>query len=390
MKARFASMLTLAAVLAMGQRARGALLDTPPKRVVFKLDAPEVRRLPLLEAFYEADRDPSSSLRRYLGGPYGRWKQSPWITLPWLDAALDHAAKPIDPLRFSADADDHLFGFEADDEPALRFVAAPASTWPSHLDPSFIAPVLGSTGPSLKGNGFDVLWSLPPRKPVRDWRCRRWPVRLARINGETDMVALVKCDGTIASEALDRVSWMTRVPEAPRSGELLPDEPDPRAASRGEWVTGVRLVHPRLVWALQKIADAFPWKAIYIYSGYRPEHDKKPKPGSHHSMHSEARAVDIAVLGVPQASVFQACRALTDVGCGFYPNSKFVHVDVRRSGSGHPFWIDISGPGEPAHYVDSWPGVIESGGLVWDPDQKAKERSNVPGSDPSCTRRTGP
>ncbi|KYF78769.1 hypothetical protein BE17_15175 [Sorangium cellulosum] len=73
--------------------------------------------------------------------------------------------------------------------------------------------------------------------------------------------------------------------------------------------------------------------------------------------------MDILVMGVPNAALFQFCRTLDDVGCGFYPNSKFVHVDVRRPGAGRVFWIDISGPGEPSEYVDSWPGVVESGGL---------------------------
>ena len=69
-------------------------------------------------------------------------------------------------------------------------------------------------------------------------------------------------------------------------------------------------------------------------------------------------------MGVPNAALFRFCRTLDDVGCGFYPNSKFVHVDVRRPGAGRVFWIDISGPGEPSEYVDSWPGVVESGDLA--------------------------
>ena len=67
----------------------------------------------------------------------------------------------------------------------------------------------------------------------------------------------------------------------------------------------------------------------------------------------------------PNGELFKLCRKLIDVGCGYYPNSKFVHMDVRP-GTGHPFWIDASGPGEPSKYVDSWPGIIERGGLAWD------------------------
>jgi hypothetical protein len=97
-------------------------------------------------------------------------------------------------------------------------------------------------------------------------------------------------------------------------------------------------------------------------------------------------------MGVPTAALFQVCQKLADVGCGYYPNNKFVHVDVRRPGSGHPFWIDVSGPGEPSRYVDSWPGVIEGGGLVWDPVGRvaAKAEANAPGADASCTTRGTP
>ena len=74
--------------------------------------------------------------------------------------------------------------------------------------------------------------------------------------------------------------------------------------------------------------------------------------------------MDILVVGVPNSMLFQVCRTLADVGCGFYPNSKFVHVDVRRPGAGRAFWIDISRPGEPSDYVDSWPGVVERDATV--------------------------
>jgi hypothetical protein len=199
----------------------------------------------------------------------------------------------------------------------------------------------------------------------------------------------MRCDGTVAPEAYDRLTLMVRETSAPRPGELLPDEPDPEVVARGEWTAGVRLVHPRLLWVIQRVADAFPWRTIYVFSGYR--HDPSgalPKPGTHHSMHSEARAMDINVMGIPNAVLFQLCHKLPDVGCGYYPNNKFVHVDVRRAGSGHPFWIDVSGPGEPSRYVDAWPGVIESGGLVWDGGAAGSgRRPGEPRGEGSCTDR---
>ena len=74
------------------------------------------------------------------------------------------------------------------------------------------------------------------------------------------------------------------------------------------------------------------------------------------------------VQGVPNEEILKACRKLADVGCGYYPNSKFVHVDVRPARTGKAFWIDASAPGEPSRYVDSWPGVVDSGAMSWVPE----------------------
>lgn len=91
--------------------------------------------------------------------------------------------------------------------------------------------------------------------------------------------------------------------------------------------------------------------------------------------------MDISLTGVSNVTLLEVCRKLEDVGCGFYPNSKFVHIDVRRPGMGHAFWIDASGPGEPSRYVDSWPGVVQSGGMAWDgramAEQDLAEESGV-------------
>jgi hypothetical protein len=55
------------------------------------------------------------------------------------------------------------------------------------------------------------------------------------------------------------------------------------------------------------------------------------------------------------------------VGCGYYPNGAFVHFDVRPWGSARVRWVDDARPGEPSHYVDGWPGVVEPGS-TWLPD----------------------
>jgi Peptidase M15 len=367
------------------------LIDEAPKLYTFRLDGGDPlafggARLPLLDAFRDAAVDPSGGQRRYFSGPWGRWRAQPWWPLSWVSSSSD-AGGPTPPDHGAAVA---LGGGEGVDPPEPGAMLS-FSRW---LDPSFNTPVIKTPAAIFASDGFDALWSLPPSKPVPNWRCRRRPVRMARFGGESDAFLLVRCDGSVAAQAFDRLTLMARETSAPRPGELLPDEPDPEAIPRGEWTPGVRLVHPRLLWAIQRVADAFPWRTIYVFSGYR--HDPsgaRPKPGTHHSMHSEARALDVYVMGVPNASLFQLCHQLDDVGCGYYPNNKFVHIDVRSPGSGHPFWIDVSAPGEPSVYVDAWPGVIESGGLVWDAaatQRGGRQGEQKTGAEASCTTRLRP
>ncbi len=86
---------------------------------------------------------------------------------------------------------------------------------------------------------------------------------------------------------------------------------------------------------------------FFVVSGYRP--------GSRGSLHAAAKAFDVRVEGVSNEALVAYCKQLEDTGCGYYPNSSFVHVDVRQKGAGHVSWIDISGPGENANYVTAWP-----------------------------------
>ena len=381
-------------------------LDLPPKSYTFKLAETDAQQLSLLRGYLDASVERPGPYSRYVGGAYGRWYREPLFSLAWngtqiapeplsgegaaseivpsanagVPALIAEGATSVPPEaageedppaarasrrslpRVAIGRDPAaVFGFEAAAGDALR-VRLSSDDWITRL---FVAsePPFWTTGPSLAGNGFDALWGVPA-KPVVDWRCRRRPVTFVRLGGHSDRFALVQCGGAVEPGAVDRLSIVARPPNAPDPGEL-PDEPDPEAWEKGgEWIPQVKLVHPRLVWLLQKIADAFPHRAISIYSGYRPHRDK-PGGGGHHSLHGDGRAMDIQVYGVRNESLFQFCRKLDDVGCGYYPNSKFVHVDVRRPGTGHAFWVDVSGPGEPPRYVDSWPGVVEAGALAW-------------------------
>ncbi|HTA88496.1 MAG TPA: D-Ala-D-Ala carboxypeptidase family metallohydrolase [Polyangiaceae bacterium] len=209
-------------------------------------------------------------------------------------------------------------------------------------------------------------WSLDVGAPEPEFAnvsqrkyCPRWKaphaVSVARYDGaEWVRQPLVDCEGGIAPDALDKLSVLARPPATPKPEMPLPLEPADDAPS-GEWLPKVKLLHPRVIWAVEKIAEAFPNRTIFIMSGYRRD--------AHGSYHQKGRALDLYVTGVSNTDLFRFCRTLNDVGCGFYPNNKFVHVDVRPFGTHRVAWVDVSAPGEPSQYVMSWPGVLGSSEL---------------------------
>jgi uncharacterized protein YcbK (DUF882 family) len=105
--------------------------------------------------------------------------------------------------------------------------------------------------------------------------------------------------------------------------------------------------HPidaRLISLLGVVSNHFGSRKIEVISGFRPYTPTQYTP---HSNHNHGKAVDFRVVGVPNEQVRDFCRTLKNTGCGYYPNSTFVHMDVRDSSA---FWIDYAKPGEPPRY----------------------------------------
>ena len=102
---------------------------------------------------------------------------------------------------------------------------------------------------------------------------------------------------------------------------------------------------PRLMKLLFTTGHHWPGRRLEVVSGYRhPDVAKNP-----HSPHMKGLACDFRVEGVKTAELRDYLRHSFDkVGVGYYPNSSFVHLDVRKDRSA--FWIDYSGPGERAIY----------------------------------------
>jgi hypothetical protein len=160
--------------------------------------------------------------------------------------------------------------------------------------------------------------------------CVAEPVSLQRSGFQGPVVlSLTDCAGHPNLEALPALSLLAQPPSA------RTDEGDSGAG------TQAHPLNPELLVRLQRIASEFPGHAIEIVSGYRPT----ARPGSRHH---GGDALDLRVEGVDNTELVAVLRSLAATGVGYYPNSTFVHVDVRKDAF---YWVDRSAPGEAPSYV---------------------------------------
>lgn len=202
---------------------------------------------------------------------------------------------------------------------------------------------VGSAVSTSKGN--PVRTARLQRSEART--CTRPAVEIAA-GLDVSTFALTRCDGTPAPLAVDKLSILARPGTAAKPRQPVESLPKTRSA---DVAPGVRRVDPRLVERLDLAVEHFrkagePSK-VQLISGVRPK--------SAGSYHQSGRALDFRIEGVSNEALVAFCKTLPDTGCGYYPNSLFVHMDVRDRGAGHVAWIDVSKPGEAPKYVSAWP-----------------------------------
>ena len=130
---------------------------------------------------------------------------------------------------------------------------------------------------------------------------------------------------------------------------------------------------PRLIKLLAKVSDKFGSRPIRIVSGYRT------RSFFQDSRHKSSHAVDFSIPGVDNVTVRDYLRTLGPVGVGYYPNSSFVHLDVRDSAT---YWVDYAGPGEAPRGSKSHDHDQEAEGDLQDPEVSEGDRPE-PGAAPS-------
>ena len=131
-------------------------------------------------------------------------------------------------------------------------------------------------------------------------------------------------------------------------------------------------IDPRLPRLLYQTGKNFYGHRIEIISGYRsPKIARNPK-----SPHKQGLACDFRVAGVSNATLRDYLRrTFSHVGVGYYPNSMFVHLDVRKGPSA--FWIDYSGPGEDATYSSNAVDDLRTGRVDWYTTSSGRHRSST-------------
>lgn len=207
----------------------------------------------------------------------------------------------------------------------------------------------------------------PGAKKAAAKLCYAKPVQLLRVRGavvEPRELSLTMCNGAPNPSALDSLSVVARPRDVERP--LLPEIRAYRARPLAVTKTGAKIkitaknvhkyrdpmfvtekvmrVQPGLLARLQKVANRYPGKVIEIISGYRPD-------ARDTSRHHHGSALDMRVAGITREKLRDFLRTFEETGVGYYPNSFFVHMDVRDTKG---YWVDRSGPGEAADY-GPWP-----------------------------------
>jgi uncharacterized protein YcbK (DUF882 family) len=113
---------------------------------------------------------------------------------------------------------------------------------------------------------------------------------------------------------------------------------------------------PRLLALVGIVSSHFGNKTIEVVSGYRAY---TPAQYTAHSNHNYGKAIDFRIRGVKNEALRDFCLTLRNAGCGYYPNSTFLHLDVRETKA---YWVDWSRPGEAPKYDK--PGVIADEGMA--------------------------
>lgn len=107
---------------------------------------------------------------------------------------------------------------------------------------------------------------------------------------------------------------------------------------RDHYTGEVGLIDPEVFDMLHRVQRELGSKGTFeVISGYRCEATnrnlRQARNGSgvaDKSLHTEGRAIDVRLPGVPLTDLYKAALSLRAGGVGFYPRGQFVHLDTGR------------------------------------------------------------
>lgn len=218
-----------------------------------------------------------------------------------------------------------------------------------HLKPGTVLVIPGVDSPkskAVKGSAAAAASAnAPPQKPSA---ARLEPRPAPRGRSE---------EGAIVAAARDGEQFRIKVKDSKNHISTSALEAFRKLLHQGN---ATHAVDPRLVALVGIVSSHFGGKTIEVVSGYRAY---TPTQYTAHSNHNLGKAIDFRIHGVGMEALRDFCHTLRNAGCGYYPRSTFVHLDVRDSKAA---WTDWSRPGEPPKYDK--PGVEADEGTSDVPD----------------------
>jgi uncharacterized protein YcbK (DUF882 family) len=120
-------------------------------------------------------------------------------------------------------------------------------------------------------------------------------------------------------------------------GEYLPEAlADLNRLLRDHRTNEIAAIDPSLLSLLARLtALVGPGDTVHVISGYRSPATNRLLAATtdgvaKNSLHMDGKAIDIRIPGRDIADVRDAALSLCGGGVGFYPDSRFVHVDIGR------------------------------------------------------------
>ncbi|TFW31438.1 DUF882 domain-containing protein [Massilia horti] len=134
---------------------------------------------------------------------------------------------------------------------------------------------------------------------------------------------------THTGESLSSVFWA--------EGQFIPEAlQDINKLLRDHRNNQVTRMDPQLLVLLDRVSAQFgDQHVLHVISGYRsPETNEMLHEHTggvaKHSLHMEGKAIDVRLPGTALANLHKAAMAARGGGVGYYPDSRFVHLDTGR------------------------------------------------------------